>query len=496
MEPAIITKMAPFLTDFPTEFLGRKPKSQLERIEAEIEQNRSKSISDLALLFEPVIPSDTFTDIADKYDGKINVSTTIWAWLSQVFECNGSCQKAVSLIQAWLSESNSKKRYGAEPKMISSNTSAYCQSRQALPEEAIDYGLELTVDYVNKLIKEEQLWRGFQIKAIDGSSTKLLDTQANQEKYQQPPQQSEGCGFPVMGFGGVLNLSTGCVEALQIGKYTQNDLVAAHELIDMFSPGDLLLADRAYNSYGFVVQLFMKGVHSVMRLNESRIGKNFWNKGKRVGKGQRLVRWKKPRRKSDCMTKEEWDQLPAEIEMRYVRVKAPDRNGEMRNIYIATSLLDHEKYPADEIAWLYQKRWDIEVKFRDIKTTLGYEMCRVNSPEMAEKTMKMVMLAYNLIKAIQAKSIFYGEVLLDRISFKQTVDLVMSFRPLFLGHQNHPNKKNEIRNEIYNLVEKSILPQRSRPTEPRVVKTRLKYDLMTISRQKFKTQIRHELAIS
>ncbi len=126
------------------------------------------------------------------------------------------------------------------------------------------------------------------------------------------------------------------------------------------------------------------------------------------------------------MTQEEWDLLPTEIEIRYVRVQEPDRNGKMRTIYIATTLLDHEEYPGDEISWLYQKRWDIEVKFRDIKTTLGYEMCRVNSPEMAEKTMKMVMLGYNLIKAIQAKSIFYGEALLDRISFKQTVDLALS----------------------------------------------------------------------
>lgn len=488
--------MAPFLANFPTEFLGRKPISQLEQIQAEIEKNNAKSISDLALLFEPIIPTDTFTCIADKYDGKINVSTTMWAWLSQVFECNGSCQKALSLIQAWISESNSKRKFGTGQNTISSNTSAYCQSRQALPDEAIDKGLELTVDYVNKLIKEEQLWRGFQIKAIDGSSTKLLDTPANQAKYPQPSGQAEGCGFPVMGFGGVLNLSTGCVEALQIGKHTQHDLVPAHELIDMFSPGDLVLADRAYNSYGFVVQLLMNGAHSVMRLNQSRISKNFWNRGKRICKNQRLMTWRKPRRKSDCMSQEEWDLLPEEVELRCVRVEAPDRHGKMRTLYIVTTLLDDEKYPGDEISWLYQKRWDIEVKFRDIKTTLGYEMCRVNSPEMAEKTMKMVMLGYNLIKAIQAKSIYYGEALLDRISFKQTVDLVMSFRSLFLGHQQHPSKKNELRNEVYDLVEKSLLPDRSRPTEPRVVKTRLKYDLMTISRQKFKTQTRHKLAIS
>lgn len=485
--------MAPFLTDFPTKFLNKKPKSQADRLAAEIENNRAKSISDLSLVFEPIIPTDAFVGTADKYDGKINVSTTLWAWIGQVLECNGSCRKAVSEIQAWLSEANAKKKDG-NTKMISSNTSAYCQSRKALPESVIDRALELTVDYVSSQMKTEQLWRGFQLKAIDGSSVQLLDTAENQEAYPSPPQQNPGCGFPVMGFGGVLNLSNGCIEALQLGKYSEHDLVAAHELIDLFNAGDLLLADRAYNSYGFVAQLFMKGAESVMRIHQSRVGKNFWNKGKRIDENQRLITWSKPRRKSKCLSKEQWALLPDEITLRCVKVKSNDRDGKKRNIYIVTTLLDHEEYPGEEISELYQKRWDIEVKFRDIKTTLGYDKCRVNTPEMAEKTMKMVTLAYNLIKAIQAKSVFYGDAPLDQISFKQTVDVITSFKARFLGIYNSKNKTDGIRNEVYSLIEKAILPKRIRPDEPRVVKTRLKYDLMTVSRQKFKSQINRKLA--
>jgi len=335
-----------------------------------------------------------------------------------------------------------------------------------------------------------KLWRGFQLKAIDGTSTKLADTEANQKKYPQPEQQAEGCGYPVMGLGGIINLSTGCVEALQCGAYTDHDLTHAHLLIDSFSKNDLVLADRAYNSYGFVGQLLGKGSHSVMRLNQSRVpSKNFWNKGKRIGKDERLVTWVKPRKKSKCMTQEEWDELPNTLDIRYVRSKEPDQDRKMRYVYIATTLLDPVEYPLIEICELYHKRWDIEVKFRDIKTTLGYDMCNAKTPEMAEKTMKIVMLAYNLIKCVQADSITGSDILLDRVSFKQTVDLVTVQSSLFTAHKRHPQKKKKLRQGLWELIKKAINPKRQRPTEPRVTKTRLKYDLMTISRQKFRSQI-------
>lgn len=49
---------------------------------------------------------------------------------------------------------------------------------------------------------------------------------------------------------------------------------------------------------------------------------------------------------------------------------------------------------------LYEERWKIEVKFRDIKTTMGFEKLRVKSPEMALLTMQMVQIVYNLITVI------------------------------------------------------------------------------------------------
>ena len=63
-----------------------------------------------------------------------------------------------------------------------------------------------------------------------------------------------------------------------------------------------------------------------------------------------------------------------------------------------TTLLDAQKYPAEEIASLYLHRWEIELRFRDIKTTMGMEMLRTQSPEMVRKELMMHMIAYNALQ--------------------------------------------------------------------------------------------------
>jgi len=50
-----------------------------------------------------------------------------------------------------------------------------------------------------------------------------------------------------------------------------------------------------------------------------------------------------------------------------------------RTITVITTLLDPKQYPAEKIAELYSRRWEIETQFRHIKQTLNWEMLRCRS---------------------------------------------------------------------------------------------------------------------
>ena len=140
--------------------------------------------------------------------------------------------------------------------------------------------------------RAHQLWRGLSVKVIDGTGVSLPDTKKNQRAYPQPGGQKPGCGFPLMKIVGVFSLATGTLLDYAKGNKHQHELGLLHRLIDTFKPGDLALADRGFSTYTLMALLLLRQVHSLFRLHHAR-PKDF-RKGKRLGKNDRLLVWRKP----------------------------------------------------------------------------------------------------------------------------------------------------------------------------------------------------------
>ena len=92
-----------------------------------------------------------------------------------------------------------------------------------------------------------------------------------------------------------------------------------------------------------------------------------------------------------------------------------------------TTLLDAQLYPAREIIALYARRWSLELCFRDLKTTMGMETLRCQSPEMAEKELLAYLVAHNLIRCVMAQAVARYPVELERISFKGSLDALRQY---------------------------------------------------------------------
>lgn len=63
-------------------------------------------------------------------------------------------------------------------------------------------------------------------------------------------------------------------------------------------------------------------------------------------------------------------------------------------------MLDEKRYSAKDIAALYLKRWNVELYFRELKTTLGLDILRCKAPAMIEKEMLMYFIVFNTIKLL------------------------------------------------------------------------------------------------
>ena len=80
-----------------------------------------------------------------------------------------------------------------------------------------------------------------------------------------------------------------------------------------------------------------------------------------------------------------WDELPGEIVVRIVRFRIDVPGFRTDHVVLATTLLDAQAYPDEQIAALWARRWSVELFFRDIKISLGLDLLRCLSPELVEK---------------------------------------------------------------------------------------------------------------
>jgi len=169
-----------------------------------------------------------------------------------------------------------------------------------------------------------------------------------------------------------------------------------------------------------------------------------------------------------------------------LRFKLCRRGYRPESVTLVTTLLDAEKYPAQDIALLYARRWKIELWFRDIKTSMGMEVLRCKTPAMAHKELEMFLIAYNFIRCLMVQAGVSNDVSPDRMSFKGTVDSVRQFS-LALSQARSKKKQNQLIAELLEVIARDEVPDRPDRLEPRAVKRRPKpYQLLNRPRHQIK----------
>lgn len=176
--------------------------------------------------------------------------------------------------------------------------------------------------------------------------------------------------------------------------------------------------------------------------------------------------------------------------MRVLRFSLQVPGFRVRSVTLVTTLLDPEKYPAEDLAWLYTERWRVELWFRDIKTSMGMEVLRCKTPKMVHKELEMFLIAYNLIRCLMAEASLRYDVGMSWLSFKGTVDSVRQFAGA-IAQARSRKKQRRLVDKLLEIIARDRLPERWGRYEPRAVKRRPKpFPLLNRPRHRFK-QIPH-----
>ena len=442
-----------------------------------VRQLRQQSLMHLDLLFGSLLPVWLLSQSDEGPNSReqiYSVRRTFFGFLYQVLYPDCPCREVVRQIQAFFTL--------LSPRRVSEDTGAYCLARARLP---LDILARLRCAVAAHALKADELWKGLRVKVIDGTGISMPDTAKNQHTYPQSGEQKPGCGFPFMKIVAVFSLSTGVLLDYAKGNKHKHELNLLHRLLDQFKAGDLALADRGFSCYTLLALLWWKKVPALFRLHQSRSGD--LRRGKRLGKNDRLLVWKKPQNwERRYLPLALWKRIAPELSVRVLRYTLRRTGFRTRSLTLVTTLVDAQRYPAEQLALLYAKRWQIELWFRDIKTSMGMEVLRCQSPKMIHKELEMFFIAYNLIRCLMIQASRAYEVDVQRLSFKGTVDGVRQFS-VAIAQARSRKKQKELIDKLLQTIAADIVPDRPGRREPRAVKRRPKpCAYLTKPRHKYK----------
>ena len=414
-----------------------------------------------------------FTDVLspqsvnDKFNGLsyrervFSPDITVYGFLSQALGADQSQQATVAQIIAHFVSQ------GKEPP--SANTSAYSQARSRLPEGVLSSLAKESAIDLEKEAEAEWMWRNRSVKMPDGTTVSMPDTTENQARYPQPASQKKGIGFPIARAVGIFSLATGALLDLAMAPWSGKETgehALLRQLMHVFESGDVVLGDAYYGSFFLIATLMKINVDAVFPMHASR---NYdFRKGKRLGKKDHIVEWKKPT-KPQWMDEQTYHMYPNSISVRETTIVDTRPGYRTRARVLVTTFLDEKEVSAKELGILYGYRWFAELNLRSIKSIMQMDILRSKTPEMVHKEIWAHILAYNLVRKIMAQSAVIHQCNPRQMSFKLALQMISAFRQAGLL-----NKINETYDYFLKALAYKKVGDRPGRNEPRMVKRRPK----------------------
>lgn len=318
---------------------------------------------------------------------------------------------------------------------------------------------------------------------VDGTGVSMSDTQENQAEWPQPTSQKPGCGFPQGRICACFCLQTGALLSYRLGPNKNAELPLLRQQWGSFERGDIFLGDKGFCSYYDVWKFQELGVDSVITLAR-RTPVEASSAIAVLGQDDLLIRWPKPVwNKRLSYPREAWEALPEYLSLRQIKVTVDTPGFRPKTFYLITTLTDSTRYSASELADLYFQRWDVELFFRDIKTTMGMDMLRCRTPALVRKEILMHFIAYNAVRLLMLDAADQAKTAPRRISFKASIQALRLWEPLFNKAISDTLEQRRLVGLLRNTIAASLIPERPGRREPRCLKRRLKpFALLTTHR--------------
>jgi hypothetical protein len=207
-------------------------------------------------------------------------------------------------------------------------------------------------------------WRGMLVCAVDGTVMEAPDTDSNRALGRMGNQSGPG-PFPLVRLLVLVACGSRALIGAAVDGVRCGESVLAERLIPLLEPGMLLLADRGFPGFALWCRCAATDCQLLWRVSRSiRLGVD-----EVLPDGSALAWWNPP---GDMSARKRLAAgLPERARVRvvtgWIGVIGPDGVRRSQPYRIVTTLLDHRRYPADELVRLYGRRWQVELMIKGLK---------------------------------------------------------------------------------------------------------------------------------
>jgi hypothetical protein len=232
---------------------------------------------------------------------------------------------------------------------------------------------------------------GLRVISLDGSTTDLPNSPENAAFFGRPSNDKREGAFPQVRWVAAAESGTGALSGAAFGPYAAGEQTLAVDLLPVFGPGMLVLADRNFLSHALARDVLATDAHILWRASASFALKPI----EVLADGSYLARLK-PARKADGPP------IVVRVIEYTVHTSADGQDGKESSsevFCLVTDLLDVAEYPALDLACAYPMRWGCETVIGHHKTDMGegQPVLRSKDPEGVAQEMWALFAVYQAI---------------------------------------------------------------------------------------------------
>ncbi|WP_412970759.1 IS4 family transposase, partial [Glaciecola sp. MF2-115] len=266
--------------------------------------------------------------------------------------------------------------------------SSLSEARQRLGKEPVKALFEKSAEHWASQTHVDDNWHGLQPFAIDGTTLRTEDTPELREHFGSANTSGEfESGYPVMQLTCLMNVRSHIVLRAEAGEYRESELFQTTKMLESVPDNSVLLMDKLYHCAKLLLELENKG-NSRFWVTPIRKDLKYGVTHSYADNDHLVERDLSSARRKDKTLPKRWG-------MRLVTYKTA--NG--TTVKLATNL-PHDDYPAAGIIALYKERWEIELGYREVKTSMLNKAITLRSKkiDLVYQELYGMLIAYNLVR--------------------------------------------------------------------------------------------------